>query len=182
MADKKNVANEATMNEVTDFSTEVENDEVVAPAELNLDAKVTVKNLAGWNVGFARIQDGIGDVNIVAEGSIRLSRNEIIAQIQSGNKLFTGVDGRGSHATLYIDDAPTRYEVDFESKRCPQAILTDKVVNDLFSLNQSEFERQLPEKVVTRAEKYAVMNLIKKLKLDGYQKIRFTERYTGYTL
>ena len=57
--------------------------------ELNLDAKVTVRNIAGWTVGFARIADGYGDVTITPNGSTRLSRNEIISQVQSGNRLFT---------------------------------------------------------------------------------------------
>ena len=44
---------------------------------------------------------------IPKEGTVRLSRSEIIAQIQSGNRLFNGVDSHGSHATLYIEDEPT---------------------------------------------------------------------------
>ena len=71
---------------------------------LNLEEKVTVKNIAGWSVGFARLADMRGDVVIPAEGTVRLSRNEIIMQTQNGNRLFTGTDTRGSHATLFIED------------------------------------------------------------------------------
>ena len=70
--------------------------------ELNLEEKVTVKNIAGWTVGFKRIESQ-GDVTIPKEGTVRLTRSEIIAQTQSGNRLFNGTDDRGSHATLYID-------------------------------------------------------------------------------
>ncbi len=149
--------------------------------EINLDQKVTVKNLAGWEVGFARIVD-MGDVLIMPEGSTRLSRNEIIAQVQNGNRLFVGIDGKGSHATLYIDDVITRKEVDFDSQdgKIKQIILTDSVVNDLFKMSQTDFEKTLPDTVKTRAEKYAIIQTIKKLKLNDYNKIRFIENYTGF--
>lgn len=153
--------------------------------ELNLDTKVTVKNLAGWTVGFARLADGVGDVNIVANGTARLSRNEIIAQCQSDNKLFSGTDGQGSHATLYIDDKPTRIEVGYENAdgSLKQNILTDDKVKELFAQkSQANFERTLMTEIHTRAEKYALMQSIKRLKINDYSKIRFSERYTGYTL
>ena len=103
--------------------------------ELNLDQKVTVKNIAGWSVGFARI-DGIGDVTITAEGSTRLSRNEIISQVQNGNRLFTGTDGNGSHATLYIDDAPTRKEIGFDSEdgKDKQVVFNDAAITKVFAI------------------------------------------------
>ena len=149
--------------------------------EINLDQKVTVKNIAGWEVGFARIVD-IGDVLIMPEGSTRLSRNEIIAQVQNGNRLFVGIDGKGSHATLDIDDAITRKEIDFDSQdgKVKQIIFTDNVVSDLFKMAQSDFEKVLPETIKTRAEKYAIIQAIKKLKLNDYNKIRFIENYTGF--
>ena len=149
--------------------------------EINLDQKVTVKNIAGWEVGFARIVD-IGDGLSMPEGSTRLSRNEIIAQVQNGNRLFVGIDGKGSHATLYIDDAITRKEVDFDSQdgKVKQIILTDSVVNDLFKMSQTDFEKALLDTIKTRAEKYAIIQTIKKLKLNDYNKIRFIENYTGF--
>ena len=51
--------------------------------ELNLEQKVTVRSIAGWTTGFARRADGIGDITIAPNGSIRLSRNEIIPQTLS---------------------------------------------------------------------------------------------------
>lgn len=150
--------------------------------ELNLDQKVTVKNIAGWSVGFARI-DGIGDVTITAEGSTRLSRNEIISQVQNGNRLFTGTDGNGSHATLYIDDAPTRKEIGFDSEdgKDKQVVFNDAAITKVFALKtQSVFEKNLAEIIQTRAEKYAVIQAIKRLKINDYSKIRFVEDYTGF--
>lgn len=151
--------------------------------ELNLDAKVTVRNIAGWTVGFARIADGYGDVTITPNGSTRLSRNEIISQVQSGNRLFTGVDGKGSHATLIIEDKVTRIEVDFETESEEQVLFSDDKVKRLFELKtQNTFENHFVNEIKTRAEKYAAMQTIKKSQLNDYAKIRFVEKYTGYKL
>ena len=104
----------------------------IQPEELNLDTKVTVKSIADWTVGFARRADGYGDITISPKGSIRLSRNEIITQVQNGNKLFTGLDGKGSHATLIIEDSPTRIEVGFEDGvENKQKVFSDELVRNI---------------------------------------------------
>lgn len=150
-------------------------------SELNLDTKVTVKNIADWNVGFVRKADGYGDVSIAPNGSIRLSRNEIIAQVQSGNKLFCGIDGSGSHATLYIEDAPTRLEVGFDTEDSKQKAFTNVNVKSLFAIkNQKDFESSFCDNIHTRAEKYAIIGAMKKAGINDYSKIRFVEQYTGY--
>lgn len=152
--------------------------------ELNLDQQVTVKSIAGWEVGFARI-NGFGDVKIPSEGSTRLSRNEIISQVQNGNKLFTGVDGMGSHATLIIKDLPTRKELNFESgdNKKTQKIFSDSEVKRIFDIKTSKsFEESFKETFLTRAEKYAVMKAIKRLGINDYNKIKFAELNTGYSV
>ena len=159
-----------------------ENTKLEQPEELNMDQKVTVRNLAGWTVGFRRIETQ-GDVTIPKEGTVRLSRSEIIAQIQSGNRLFIGIDDRGSHATLYIEDESTRLEVEFDSKeeKRTQLILNSDLVKKLFDYKTMKtFEDKLHEYVVTRAEKFAITQIIKKLKLNDHEKIRMIENYTGY--
>ena len=159
-----------------------ENTKIEQPEELNMDQKVTVRNLAGWTVGFRRIETQ-GDVTIPKEGTVRLSRSEIIAQIQSGNRLFIGIDDRGSHATLYIEDEATRLEVEFDSKeeKRTQLILNSDLVKKLFDYKTMKtFEDKLHEYVVTRAEKFAITQIIKKLKLNDHEKIRMIENYTGY--
>lgn len=159
-----------------------ENTKLEQPEELNMDQKVTVRNLAGWTVGFRRIETQ-GDVTIPKEGTVRLSRSEIIAQIQSGNRLFIGIDDRGSHATLYIEDELTRLEVEFDSKeeKRTQLILNSDLVKKLFDYKTMKtFEDKLHEYVVTRAEKFAITQIIKKLKLNDHEKIRMIENYTGY--
>jgi len=155
---------------------EVETVEVETP--LNLEQQVTVKSIAGWATGFARILT-IGDVEIPKRGSIRLSRNEIITQAHMGNRLISGNDSRGSHATLIIEDKATIRELGFENA----VQFSDKRVKDLFDIqDQYEFEERLKEEIQTRAEKYALMVSIYKQGLNDFSKIRFCENYTGYNM
>lgn len=155
------------------------------PAPLNLDAKVTVRSIAGWDTGFARKDGSGGDVGLSPYGSARLTRNEIIIQVQNNNVLFSGIDGKGSHATYYIEDEATRKEVDFDSEDGTrlQVFLTDEKITELFNniKNLQEFEAKLKDTVVTRAEKHYVIQAISKLGINDYAKIRATEKYTGFT-
>lgn len=158
---------------------------VVEQKEFDLDKKVTVKNISGWTVGFARKADGMGDVSIAPNGSVRLSRNEIITQCQTGNRLFTGTDGLGSHATLYIDDAETRVELGFSDAKGknPQLIYSDKKLKELFAIaDLQRFKESFADTIRTRAEKYATIEGIRRLKLNEYDKIRFVTEYTGYKI
>jgi len=149
--------------------------------ELNLDTKVTVKNLADWDVTFARKHDGVGDIVIVANGQQRLSRNEVIAQVNDNNNLFIGT-ANGDHATVYIEDAATRQLLGFEEKDRPQRIFTEKLVKDLFALSQAEYETEIVKHIKTRTEKYALIDTIRNLHLNDYAKIVFATKYTGYQL
>lgn len=158
--------------------------DVAEVKELNLEQKVTIKNIAGWTVGFKRIE-GDGDVTIPPEGTTRLSRSEIIAQVQNGNRLLTGTDNRGSHATVYTDDAPTRVELDFDipEENITQQVLTADAVKKLFEYKtMKSFEDKLRQMVVTRAEKYAILQIIKKEKFNDFEKIRAVENYTGFKM
>lgn len=172
--------NVKTENNIENKKSDTTDD--VLELDLNLDAKVTVRNLAGWDVTFSRLQEGVGDVIIVANGQQRLSRNEIAAQVNNNNTLFSGWDGHGSHATLYIDDAPTRKWVGFEENGKHQKIFTQELVKKLFAMPQHTYEEKLPVYIRTRAEKYALMETIKKLNLNDYAKIVFASNYTGYKL
>lgn len=146
------------------------------PHELNLETKVTLRSIADWNTGFSRKSDGVGDVMIAPKGTVRLSRNEIISQVQSGNKLISGIDGLGNHATLIIEDEDTRKEVGFEN----QVVFSDDLVKKVFNIDkQEQFEEEFQKSFVTRAEKFAVMDAIGRLGINNYKNIRFAESYTG---
>ena len=152
----------------------MENTEVVK--ELSMETKITVRSLANWTTGFQRIES-TGDVTITPNGTTRLSRGEVISQVQNGNMLFTGIDGVGSHATLYIEDADTR-------EKKVQKILTPELVAKLFAYKgmSKTFKDKVSEYIVTSAEKSAVMMMIKKGNYNDYEKIRFIENYTGHKM
>jgi len=148
---------------------------------LNLETKITIKNIADWQVGFSRRADGIGDVLISNQGVAKISRAEAITQIQSGTRLFCGVDGQGSHATIVILDEPTLREVGFVTDTHSQKVFSDDITRELFNTkNFEEFKRALSDNIVTRAEKRALYLSIKKLKLNDYSKMTFIEKYTGF--
>lgn len=152
--------------------------------ELDLDKKVTVRSIAEWNTGFHRT-DIDADVTFSPKGTFRLPRNEIISQCNNGNKLFTGTDGKGSHATLLIDDALTRVECGFESEDGTQKQLcfSDELVQEVFGIqNQSEFEAAFKNAFQISSEQLAVLDAIKRLGINDYRKIRFAEEHTGYRL
>lgn len=150
--------------------------------ELDLGKIVTVTNIAGWPVTFKRLT-GLGDVIIVPGGRMQLTRNEIISQVQIGNKLFVGPLGDGDHPTLYIEDEQTRIELGFDSEdgSKKQKVYTDDVALKLFAIESlSDFKQEVQNEIKTRAEKYAIIETIKKSGLNDYNKIRYLEEYTGY--
>lgn len=149
---------------------------------IKLDQKVKVRSIAPWYTGSSRKTTN-GDISIPPMGSILLSREEIISQAQNGNKLLTGVDGIGNHATWYIEDDYTRKELSFDSESESQQFLTQDVIKKMFNLKtQKAFENNIQNAVVTRAEKAYLIESIKVLKLNDYQKIAFCIEYTGMTM
>ena len=151
--------------------------------ELNLDTKVTVRSISTWPITFPRRADGAGTnvgVSIPPLGATRISRNEIIMQIQSGNKLLGGIDGQGNHASLIIEDNSTRVEVGFESEDGTHKafVLTNDIVKELFDIrSQQEFENKVKDSIITRDEKDYIIQAIRDLGLNDYNKIRYIEKY-----
>lgn len=147
--------------------------------EIKLDEKVVVRSIAPWVTGSRRILS-VGDIQIQPNGTVTVSREELIAQAQSGNKLLTGVDGKGSHATLYIDDEWTRKELEFETDDEKQKVLNIDEIKRIFGLKtMNAFKKNIEENVLTRAEKVFLMETIKTQKFNDYEKIMFCEKYTG---
>lgn len=150
--------------------------------EIRMDEKITVSSIAPWLTGFRRLLT-VGDVPIAPNGVIRLSREEVLAQGQSNNKLLTGTDGYGSHATLYIEDEWTRRELGFDSDEKKQTVLTKELVKTMFEKKTlPAFKKAIEENVVTRAEKFSLLSAIKALKINDYDKIAFCEEYCGAKL
>lgn len=175
---KSNVKKAEIKSKVEEIETETK-DKV---EEVRMDEKVSVSSIAPWITGFARIIT-IGDVSIPPNGTVRLSREEVLAQGQSNNKLITGIDGIGSHATLYIEDAWLREELGFDTDETKQQVLTKELVKTIFEKKtMPQFKKEIEENVVTRAERFSLLNMIKTLKINDYNKIAFCEEHCGAKL
>lgn len=147
--------------------------------EIRLDKKVTVKSIATWATGAQR-KTTIGDISIPPKGTVLLTREEIIAQAQNGNKLLTGLDGLGGHATWYIDDNYTRNELSFDQENSKQNVLTNEEIKRIFDLKtQKAFEDNIKKSIVTRAEIAFLMSEVKDMGINDYNKIAFCIEYTG---
>lgn len=147
--------------------------------EIRMEDKITLTSIAPWLTGFNRMLS-TGSVSIAPNGSVRLSREEVLAQGQSGNKLITGIDGMGTHATLYIEDEWTRKELGFDTDDKKQTVINKKLVKDMFDKKAlPAFKKAVEENIVTRAEKFSLLSIIKTLKINEYDKIAFCEEYCG---
>lgn len=148
---------------------------------LNMDEKIQIKNLCNWALSFKRI-DSVGEILIPANTTMRIARGEVFSQVQSNNVLFTGTDGLGSHARIYIVDKDTRVELDFESEdgKRTQNIISDEKIKEIFAIKTKvAFEKAIKENIVTTAEMSVIAGDVKKFKLNEYDKVKFIEEYTG---
>ena len=147
--------------------------------EVRMEDKITITSIAPWATGFHRLMT-VGDVSIAPNGTVRLSREEVLAQGQSNNKLITGIDGMGSHATLYIEDEWTRRELGFDTDDNKQVVVSKKLIKEIFEKKSfSAFKKAIEENVITRAEKFSLLSMIKTLKINEYDKVAFCEEYCG---
>lgn len=146
---------------------------------LNMDEKITIKNLCDYPLYFRRI-NGVGDVAMPAKTSMRIDRGEVISQAQNNNVFFVGEDALGSHARIFIDDKDTRVELGFETAEKPQVVISDEKVKEAFATkSKTGFKKAIEELAHTYAEKVSLVKCVKKLGLNEYDKIKFIEEYTG---
>lgn len=167
----------AGRTKATDNTEIVDNIEPVASfndEDKDMEKKVNLTSIAGWETGFNYIY-GMGSAQIAPYGTVRISRAEIMAQVQNGNRLIGGTDMRGTHATLVTDDKVVKAELGFTDD-----YICEDTVRRIFNEKDKEsFKRAFTAAVVTRAEKAAVMKIIGDLGINDYSKIRFAEDYTG---
>ena len=187
--EETNVTTESKFDTMTTDETPIKVIERViekptAIEDSRLDKKVTVRSIAPWITGAPRVTTN-GDISVPPKGSVLLSREEVIAQAQNGNKLLNGIDSIGSHATWYIVDDFTRSELSFDipSEGKTQAFLTKDIVKDIFAIkSQKDFEEEISNKVVTRAEKAYLIECIKEFNFNDYRRVDFCVKYTGIDL
>lgn len=152
--------------------------------EIAMDKKVMVRNLAPWNVAFPN-KTSSGDTCFAPSGRTRVKREEIVAQADSGNRLFNGIDTYGSHATLYVEDDAIREYIGYDSvsEGRKQVVINDDAIKKWFELKtQRAFEKNIEDNVKTMAEKTYLLEAIKRLKLDSYEKIEFCKEYCKFRL
>jgi len=146
---------------------------------LNMDEKITIKNLCDFYLYFNRI-NGVGDIAMPPRTSMRIDRGEVISQAQINNIMFVGEDGNGSHARIFIDDKDTRIELGFETEETPQVVISDDKVKSAFGAKtKTAFKKAIEELAHTYPEKVSLVKAVKKLGLNEYDKIKFIEEYTG---
>lgn len=140
--------------------------------------KVSIVNITPWPQGFKRINT-VGHISIPAYGRMNVETEEIVSQCYAKNNQFTGEDGHGSHARIYIEDPAIRKEFEFETETGKQKILTDEKLAKLFEYKRmADFEKNLRDLVATHHERFMLVEYIKKHKINDYEKIKAVERYT----
>lgn len=146
---------------------------------LSMDEKILIKNLCEWNIYFKRI-NGVGDISLPPKTTVKIDRGEVISQVQTNNVFFVGSDGKGSHARIFIEDKPTRIECGFETEEKEQDVITESKVKEIFTAkNFNTFKKGIENIAKSHAEKATLVNLVKKLNLNEYDKIKFIESHTG---
>lgn len=124
---------------------------------------ILVNNLCSWPLYFNRAT-GQGSVEIPpnAKGFPLLSHDEVLAQIQLGNRMFTGTDGMGSHARVQIlDEAQRRELFGLEGVDTGGPVLvTQESVRELLAIRtKTKFHDRLQTMVKTDAEKKMLVEL-----------------------
>ena len=124
---------------------------------------VLVTNLCSWPLSFRRLA-GQGDIEI--SGKARnfplLSEEEVLAQIQTGNVMFTGTDGMGNHARIQIVDEAKRKELFGlgDDETAAPVLLNEESVKQLLAIRtKTKFNEQLESMIKTDAEKKMLVEL-----------------------
>lgn len=124
---------------------------------------VLVNNLCAWPLYFDRATgQGAVEIPANAKGFPLLSYDEVLAQIQLGNKMFTGTDGMGNHARIQIVDESQRKELfGFGAAEAPAPVLLDaEAVKSLLAIRtKPAFQKRLENLVKTDAEKRTLVEL-----------------------
>ena len=131
---------------------------------------VLVNNLCSWPLSFWR-KAGQGDIEIPANAKNYplLSFEEVMAQIQTGNKMFTGTDGMGNHARIQIvNDEQRKQLFGLESVETEDPTLLNlEAVKALLAIRtKAKFNEQLQAMVKTDAEKKMLVELAKQAGSD----------------
>ena len=132
---------------------------------------VLVNNLCSWPLSFWR-KAGQGDIEIPANARNYplLSYEEVLAQIQTGNVMFVGIDGMGGHARIQIVNEEQRkqlFGLDGVDVPDPSVLNVESVKALLAIKTKGKFHEQLESMVKTNAEKKMLVELAFEAGADG---------------
>ena len=148
---------------------------------MNLDEQVWIKSTVNWDLYFDRIE-GTGTIKLIPNGKKTLKFGEIQSQIYDNNVMFTGTDGKGSHARIIIENDEARkaaFELLDEELTSVNALDKEKIkeINELKT--QKAFEKAIEDGVVSDAEKRLFVDTAFELGLTDVKRIKFVEDHTG---
>lgn len=118
-----------------------------------------------------------------ANGIRQITAGEVQSQVYDNTSLFTGTDGQGTHAKIYIDDKETRVHLGFETddKDDKQEVVTVERIKQILGYKtQKAFEENVQKEILLESEKAQLFDVAKKEKINDYAKIKFIEEYTGF--
>jgi hypothetical protein len=146
---------------------------------LDMTKKVEVCNTTAIDT-YVRCTERNYDAKIPKKNSTYFTIGEILAQVYSGNPDFVGIDKKGSHASLYINDKDVRIEVGFDSpdgKKSQEKVDEQSIIN-LFSIdNMAAFVEALQNKVRTMGEQQTLKEIIASDRINAHDKIETAKKY-----
>ena len=151
----------------------------IAKKELDLSRKVNVRNVTDLDTYFRCIERPF-DAKVAKKSKVLFPIGEVMSQIYAKNPDFVGIDGKGGHATFYIEDKEVRVEAGFDSEdgKNTQEIIDEKAIIKLFEIEKNEsFLKALKSNVRTVGEKQTLREILLNGKVNEHDKISIAEKY-----
>lgn len=133
------------------------------------------------------LKKGPGKINEMIFGPYQtkaMAVQDVIA-IANTTKLFTGVDGKGTNASLYIEDADIRQYLGFDEVSengtvIEQEILSEEEITKILNLkNKKSFEKRIAEFANSISKTNLLKDMIVKTGYNDAQRIKYIEEHLG---
>lgn len=146
---------------------------------LDLSRRVILRNTTNIDTYFRyALKDA--DAKVAKKGTLSISVEELIAQVDNANPDFVGYSRDGRHATFYIEDKDMRVYLGFETDcgKVKQEVIDEQRIIDMFeTANLTTFVNQLKEKIITPGEKQTLRDIIASNKVNAHDKIELATAY-----
>lgn len=112
--------------------------------------------------------DTHGDFRLPANGIRQITAGEVQSQVYDNTSLFTGTDGQGTHAKIYIDDKETRVHLGFETddKDDKQEVVTVERIKQILGYKtQKPSKKMFKKKFYLSLKKLSCLMWLKKKRL-----------------